>query len=71
MIICSISKVEHDGKAEVSVGSMFLWKESVVPTKAQMIQKSIQYLVKAKAESGKYVVDYDQYRLTFDFVKRQ
>ena len=70
-MICSISKIEYGGKAEVGVGSMFLWKETVIPTKAQMIQKSIQYLVKAKAESGKYVVEYDQYRLTFDFVKRQ
>lgn len=70
-MICSISKIEYGGKAEVEVGSMFLWKETVVPTKAQLIQKSIQYLVKAKAESGKYVVDCDQYRLTFDFVKRQ
>lgn len=70
-MICSISKIEYGGKAEVGVGSMFLWKETVVPTKAQIIQKSIQYLVKAKAESGKYVVDCDQYRLTFDFVKRQ
>ena len=71
MIICSISKIEYGGKVEVGVGSMFLWKESVIPTKAQMIQKSIQYLVKEKAESGKYVVEYDQYRLIFDFVKRQ
>ena len=70
-MICSISKIEYGGKAETSVGSMFLWKETVAPTKAQMIQKAIQYLVKAKAESGKYIVDCDQYRLTFDFVKRQ
>lgn len=70
-MICSISKVEYDGKAQTNVGNMFLWKESVIPTKSQMIQKSIQYLVKAKAESGKYVVDYDQYSLTFNFVKRQ
>ena len=70
-MICSVSKIEYGGKAEVGVGSMFLWKEIVIPTKAQMIQKAIQYLVKAKAESGKYVVDCDQYRLTFDFVKRQ
>ena len=69
-MICSISKIEYGGKAEVGVGSMFLWKETVIPTKAQMIQKAIQYLVKEKAESGKYVVDCDQYRLTFDFVKR-
>ena len=70
-MIYSISKIELDGKAQINVGDIFLWKETVIPTKAQMIQKSIQYLVKAKAESGKYVVDCDQYSLTFDFVKRQ
>lgn len=70
MMICCISKVEQGGNAQTNVGSMFFWKESVIPTKAQMIQKSIQYLVSKKAESGKYVVDYDDYSLTFDFVKR-
>ena len=70
-MVYSISKIELDGKALKEVGSMFLWKETVIPTKAQMIQKSIQYLVKAKAESGKYMVECDQYSLTFDFVKRQ
>ena len=69
-MICNINKIEYGGKAQTNVGTMFFWKESVVPTKAQMIQKSIQYLVRKKAESGKYVVEYDQYRLTFDFVKR-
>lgn len=67
MMICCISRVEQGGNVQTN---MFFWKESVIPTKAQMIQKSIQYLVSKKAESGKYVVDYDDYSLTFDFVKR-
>lgn len=37
MMICCISRVEQGGNVQTNVGNMFFWKESVIPTKAQMI----------------------------------
>ena len=48
----------------------FMWKESVQPTKGQMIQKAIQHLVKKNANSGQYSVCYNNEDVIFDFVKR-
>lgn len=48
----------------------FMWKESVQPTKGQLIQKAIQHLVKKNASSGRYSVSYDDEDVFFDFVKR-
>lgn len=66
---CYVIKVEK-GAFVIGSSMEFMWKESVQPTKGQMIQKAIQHLVKKNASSGQYSVYYNNEDVIFNFVKR-
>lgn len=55
---------------EIGTSFDFEWKETVVPTKAQIIQKAIQHLVYKGYPGGKYVVFYGEEDLEFEFYRR-
>lgn len=64
-----IMKIEK-GAYVIGSSMEFMWRESVQPTKAQIIQKAIQHLAKKNAVGGKYSVYYRDEDVVFDFVKR-